>query len=516
MRQVLQLIALTDHRIQSRQMLGVAVSTINTVLWIILALELLYDLQSLHGAVLGAATVGGLIIGGIYWMYNAKASLIGNALTFLVYATIEGHLFINPKVLVNIIYWLPFVPLVAIVTRGLRAAYWWIVIIILTHFVNIGYLYETLGKSYALQVRTFSYGISGILFLFAFFSGIFLLYKLLGDAYAAAERKNCELEALKNQISESKKELEYYQVQLISITRCPSLFEQSADTFYGHICQIVRNTLHISRVSIWYLDADEEQLECHYLSDASQSAGKGTILARKDFAPYFDALLASPYIAASDARTHRATACFNESYLEPLNIYSMLDCPILAEGKPVGVICCEQQHTCKEWQIQDILFIQSLADLIALYQKNRRIKELLKEISRQHLSLVEKNKEVQTVNEELNALNEELKTMNEVLEQRVEERTRRLEIQNRQLRDYAFINSHVLRAPLARIRGLLYLMTHDPQAVHDKELIEKLIAEADELNAISTKMSDILYDEGNLVREDILRILTEIPKRKAQ
>lgn len=506
MQRILQLIALTDHRIQSRQTLVFAVSVVNIVLWLMLAVELLYDLQSLHAPILLAGTVmGGLIA--LLSYYRTSPVLISNGLVILIYGIAEAHLIANPKIFTTILYWLPFVPLLALVTQGLRSARWWILIVSLTHFFNGWHLYRIHGAVYDLQITTSSYIISGIIFFLVFLTGWFLLYKLLGDAYAAAERKNLELEALKNEITDSKKQLEYYQAQLISITRYPSLFEWNTTTFYAHVCEIVRNSLQVSRVSIWHLDHNHGKLECQYLLRGNDRTYESAILLREDVTPYFDALLTMPYIAAADARTHKATGCFTESYLKPLNIYSMLDCPILSEGKPIGVICCEQQEAIKNWQIQDILFVQSLADLIALHHKNRRIKHLLQEIRHQNVALVTKTNEVETMNEELNALNEELQTINETLEERVEERTRQLEIQNQQLREYAFINSHVLRAPLARIRGLLYLMTHDPNAMNDWELIYTLIAEANELDNITTKISDILYDGSNLTREDILRLL---------
>jgi hypothetical protein len=52
-------------------------------------------------------------------------------------------------------------------------------------------------------------------------------------------------------------------------------------------------------------------------------------------------------------------------------------------------------------------------------------------------------------------------------------------------------------------------MTHDPNATNDWELIHTLIAEANELDSITTKISDILYDGSNLTREDILRLLAD-------
>jgi GAF domain-containing protein len=509
MQRILQLLAFTDHRIQSQQTLVFAISVINIVIWLMLAMELLYDLQSLHAPIiLTGAILAGLIA--LLSYYRISAVIIRNGLVVLIYGIAEAHLVANPKIFTTIVYWLPFVPLVALVTQGMKSARWWILIALLTHFFNGWYLYQVHGAVYDLQIITASYIISGFIFFLASLTGWLLLYKLLGDAYAAAEQKNQELETLKNEIVDSKKQLEYYQATLIAITRHPSLFEWSIETFYAHVCEIVSHSLEVSRVSIWHLNDNHDKLECQYIfRRGDEGTYESAILLREDVTPYFDALLTMPYIAASDARTHSATGCFTESYLKPLDIYSMLDCPILSEGKPIGVVCCEHQGHHKEWQTQDILFLQSLADLIALYHKNRRIKDLLKEIRNQNIALVAKTNEVEAMNEELNALNEELQTINETLEERVEDRTRQLEIQNQQLREYAFINSHVLRAPLARIRGLLYLMTHDPNATNDWELIHTLIAEANELDSITTKISDILYDGSNLTREDILRLLAD-------
>ncbi len=507
MQRIFSLMTLTDYRMQSRQTLLFAVAVVNLILWVMLAVELVFDLQSLHAPILWVGMAAAALIA-LFARYKDNHLIVSNGLVILIYGIAEAHLITNPKIFTTIVYWLPFVPLLALVTRGLQSARWWVVIVLFTHFFNSWYLYQTHGKSYDLQVSTSSYVISGVIFFLVFLSGCLLLYKLLGDAYIAAERKNQELKTLKNEIADSKKQLEYYQSQLISLTRNPSLLDWDTNVFYAHICPIASHALGVSRVSIWHMEDNYQKLVCQYLLHCGEEKNcELAILLRQDAEPYFDALLKMSYIAAADAQTNEATACFTEFYLKPLDIYSMLDCPILAEGKPIGVICCEQQKSCKEWQTQDTLFLQSLADLIALHHKNRQIKHLLQEIRHQNLELVSKSNEVETMNEELNALNEELQTINETLEQRVEERTHQLEIQNQQLREYAFINSHVLRAPLARIRGLLYLMTHDPNATNDRELIRILIAEANQLDAITTKISDILYDGSNLTREDMLCML---------
>ncbi|WP_448518914.1 GAF domain-containing protein [Rhodoflexus sp.] len=507
MQQILKLIALTDHKIQSRQTLSIAVVVINLIMMLMLVADFIYDLQPIDLHLTSISFIISLLITYLHFQTNISSKIISNGLVMLIYCTAEEHLLTNLKMSTTIVYWLPFVPLVAIVTLGLRYARWWILVVVITHFLNVYYIHSLYGSGYELPIRTSSYAVSGLIFMIVFLSGIFMLYKMLGDAYASSERKTKELEALKNEIADGKRQLEYYQSQLIMLTRFPSLFEWDTETFYANLCKTIQETLQVSRVSIWELDNNHQMLKRRFVACREDTTCESAVLLREETAPYFEALLTSPYIAAVDAHTHPATACFKDVYLVPLDIYSMLDCPILTEGKPMGVICCEHQGSYRQWGTEDILFIQSIADLIAIYQKTKQIRHLLQEISHQNIALIKKTNEAETMNEELNALNEELQTINETLEQRVEERTRQLEIQNQQLREYAFINSHVLRAPLARIRGLLYLMTHDPNASNDRELIEILIREANELDMITTKISDILHDGSNLTREDILRLL---------
>jgi signal transduction histidine kinase len=169
------------------------------------------------------------------------------------------------------------------------------------------------------------------------------------------------------------------------------------------------------------------------------------------------------------------------------------------DGKPIGVICCENQYTPVQWGTEEVLFIQSMAENISICYKNLEINYLIEQVRVRNIELVEKTNEIETMNEELLAVNE-------TLEETVKKRTSELETQNRQLTEYAFINSHVLRAPLARILGLSYLITTEA-SIKDRQLLEALIASSKELDLIILKISDLLYDGNNLSRQDIQVII---------
>src|SRR5690606_2281959 len=110
-------------------------------------------------------------------------------------------------------------------------------------------------------------------------------------------------------------------------------------------------------------------------------------------------------------------------YLKPLQIFSLLDSPINLDGRPIGIVCCENQHSFRSWSTEDILFVQSLADFIALGFKSAEVRTLLQKIRTQNRDLKDKGKEIEAYNEELSALNEELKITNETLEVAVQHRT---------------------------------------------------------------------------------------------
>ncbi len=68
-----------------------------------------------------------------------------------------------------------------------------------------------------------------------------------------------------------------------------------------------------------------------------------------------------------------------------------------------------------------------------------------------------------------------------------------LEIKNHQLAEYVFHNSHKVRAPLARLLGLAYLLNDQhPDISESKEMIEKIKTAADEIDRMTRHVSNIM------------------------
>ncbi|MBV8657277.1 MAG: GAF domain-containing protein [Burkholderiales bacterium] len=123
-----------------------------------------------------------------------------------------------------------------------------------------------------------------------------------------------------------------------------------------------------SRAGIWFYYGDlQDTLTCTSLYDASDNQWtSGDSLHEDDHHAYFETLRESRVIVAADARENAATSCFNENYLEPLNIYSRMDVVVEVDGAQMGVISCEQTAQIREWTQPDLQFLQQAAAALGL------------------------------------------------------------------------------------------------------------------------------------------------------
>jgi signal transduction histidine kinase len=120
------------------------------------------------------------------------------------------------------------------------------------------------------------------------------------------------------------------------------------------------------------------------------------------------------------------------------------------------------------------------------------------EVEKRTIDLQDANNELLSLNEELKSSNESIKELNENLELMVKERTDKINGQLNQLSKYAHMNSHELRAPLARMLGLMQLIKHQAVTADQKpELIDMLYRSSNELDTIVKEMNRLLEREIN-------------------
>lgn len=158
-----------------------------------------------------------------------------------------------------------------------------------------------------------------------------------------------------------------------------------------------------------------------------------------------------------------------------------------------------------------IIFILIIS--ITLYHNNKKKEKANRllitqkeEISQQKEQIETQNKDLQLLNEEIVQQKEEIVAFNDHLEDIVEHRTQELKIaldnltkQNQDLEQFSFIISHNLRAPVARILGLMNILNEtDLNNASSQEILGHLQKTTFDLDTVIKDLSQIISIRKNL------------------
>jgi signal transduction histidine kinase len=91
--------------------------------------------------------------------------------------------------------------------------------------------------------------------------------------------------------------------------------------------------------------------------------------------------------------------------------------------------------------------------------------------------------------------NDQFEAINKDLEKLVEERARTIESKNNQIIDYANINAHKVRAPLARILGLINISMYELDEEELKYVLDNIEDSAKELDVILKQIAETLSEK---------------------
>lgn len=168
----------------------------------------------------------------------------------------------------------------------------------------------------------------------------------------------------------------YYQANLY-LTQSNIIRTGNLQEALNAIAKVASETLKVSRVNIWQFDENYTQITCLAHYDAEQKENIiGSVIKASDYPIYFQHLSQADLTIASDARNDDFTKEFKESYLEPADIYSLLDIPIKIEGKMQGIICFEQTKEKKNWTINEKEFGLNIASIAALAIETAKRKQI--------------------------------------------------------------------------------------------------------------------------------------------
>lgn len=104
------------------------------------------------------------------------------------------------------------------------------------------------------------------------------------------------------------------------------------------------------------------------------------------------------------------------------------------------------------------------------------------------------NKILEEKNADLAIQKQHIEYFNKNLESLVDERTAEFRHRNKQLERYAFINAHEVRAPLARILGLMHLHELDIKEQEQTKIFSRMQESAKELDEVVKNMNVTLQE----------------------
>lgn len=160
-----------------------------------------------------------------------------------------------------------------------------------------------------------------------------------------------------------------FETARLSLARQVLAPDATLEQAYAHAARVSAQALRMSRVGIWRFEDDDQRLVCQCLYSAStQTITHGEVLDARTFPSYVKALRERRAIGVTDARTHRVTSELTLPYLNVHGITSLLDAPIIIDGRVIGVVCHEHAGPEREFEQHELDFAGSVADMVALVE----------------------------------------------------------------------------------------------------------------------------------------------------
>lgn len=244
------------------------------------------------------------------------------------------------------------------------------------------------------------------------------------------------------------------------------------------ISKIAFDAMPIDRITVWKF-VDNKTMICESKWDKDGSNNQPPyVFDCNSYPTYFKGLRTEKIIVANDVYNNIYTFEMVEHFKNH-NICSALHIPIFVDGHLYGAVFFSKLNNYYFWNNDDIKFGSDVSQIISIaYISSKRNDDLMK----------------------INAYAEHIKEFNEELQEVIKKK-------NEKFIEYGFINSHLLNAPLSRLKGLMnvlvYEMDHENRKNEVDFIVTKIYEEYDEMDKVITKISVLINKGEEINRDDI-------------
>lgn len=141
---------------------------------------------------------------------------------------------------------------------------------------------------------------------------------------------------------------------------------ENLDAHLRFLLTRARGALAVNRIGLWLFERGGKRLRLKLGDHDAVLADTVEVLEYDDFPHYFASLHSNFCLDAADARTDPRTKELYEPYLLPSGVRSMMDVPIRALGKQIGVLCIEHASERRDWHMFEQSFASGVAAQISL------------------------------------------------------------------------------------------------------------------------------------------------------
>lgn len=192
---------------ESASIKRLTIALITSVIWAHIILDFFFEIQY---AILETLLVFGVLNIALQWIAQINEDFpgLGTIQNILLYLIFQIHFIQDPSNYHIHVFWFPFLPILSLITLGIRWARIWLVVMAITVIFDGIYGHVVLGPNYTSDTNYISYLIGGLLFLAAIFLAFFMIYRLVGEAYSDARGAQKEVLELNQKLEELNSSLE--------------------------------------------------------------------------------------------------------------------------------------------------------------------------------------------------------------------------------------------------------------------------------------------------------------------